>query len=299
MQDAHTHFFGRPFFNAIAALSPRDADGLVEEVASEAGLELPDPDSAAHASRWLGEMDDHGVERMVTFASAPPEAPAVSEAAAASGGRQVGYTVVDPTAEPAVDFAAKALGEMGLRGLLTFPVMQHFLPGDEPFARVCEVAREHGAPVIVHCGNLEVKLRDLMGIRQDYDLTFGDPLAIAPAADRFPEVTFIVPHFGGSCFEQALELGGRCPNVMVDTSSSNSWMAELDLDLGQVFHRALAVFGPERILFGTDSCTFPRGWRSDVHDAQQDALVAAGANADAIGLVMGSNLERLLPQGTE
>ena len=122
MQDAHSHFFGRPFFDALAGLSPRDSDGLVEEVAQTAGLELPDPDTAVHAARWLSEMDAHGVERMVTFASAPPEAAVVAEAAAQSDGQLIGYTVVDPTAESAVGFATKALGEMGLRGLLTFPV---------------------------------------------------------------------------------------------------------------------------------------------------------------------------------
>ncbi len=295
MQDAHTHFFGRPFFDALAGLSPRDEEGLVEEVAREAGLELPDPDANVHAARWLAEMDAHGVERMVTFASAPPEAPAVAQAAAGSGGRLIGYTVVDPTAETAVGFATRALGEMGLRGLLTFPVMQHFRPADEPFAAICEVAREHDAPVIVHCGKLVVKLRDLMGIERNYDLAYGNPLAIVPAAERFPEVTFIVPHFGGSCFEQALELGARCRNVMVDTSSSNSWMADFDLGLDDVFHRALAVFGPERILFGTDSCTFPRGWRTEVRDTQSEALEAAGANEDGTGLIMGGNLARLLP----
>ena len=37
IQDAHTHFFGRPFFDGLAALSPRkDEAGLVEAVAAKA-----------------------------------------------------------------------------------------------------------------------------------------------------------------------------------------------------------------------------------------------------------------------
>ena len=51
----------------------------------------------------------------------------------------------------------------------------------------------------------------------------------------------------------------------------------------------------ERILFGTDSSTFPRGWRTDVRDSQLAALEEAGANADQVERIMGGNLARLLP----
>src|SRR5262245_26317766 len=98
IQDAHTHFFSRPFFEGLAALSPRkDEPGLVEAVAARAGLELPDPDPARHATRWLAEMDKHGVARMVSFASLPGEAEAVAAAARGSGGRLLAYALVNPT----------------------------------------------------------------------------------------------------------------------------------------------------------------------------------------------------------
>ena len=89
--------------------------------------------------------------------------------------------------------------------------------------------------------------------------------------------------------------GTQCDNIYVDTSSSNSWMKIEGFTLRDVFARALDVFGPERILFGTDSSTFPRGWRTDIRDAQLAALESAGANADQVERIMGGNLARLLP----
>ena len=38
--------------------------------------------------------------------------------------------------------------------------------------------------------------------------------------------------------------------------------------LADVLRRAIEVLGPERILFGTDSSFFPRGWQRPIHEAQ-------------------------------
>ena len=51
------------------------------------------------------------------------------------------------------------------------------------------------------------------------------------------------------------------------------------LTLDGVFRQALAVAGPDRLLFGTDSSFFPRGWQRPVYDAQRAALDAIGVSA--------------------
>src|SRR5262249_52895100 len=119
-------------------------------------------------------------------------------------------------------------------------------------------------------------------------------------ANRFRDVAFVLPHFGGGMLQQALMAGAQCENVLLDTSSSNDWMATLPSRpaLADVFRSALAVFGAERLLFGTDSSTFPRGWRAEIRDAQLAALEQAGARAAQIDAVMGGNLARLLPEPT-
>ena len=91
-------------------------------------------------------------------------------------------------------------------------------------------------------------------------------------------------------------LGAQCENTFVDTSSSNAWMRTQPerLGLADVFERALGAFGPERILFGTDSSVFPRGWRQDVLRAQREALGACGLDAAARERILGGNAARLL-----
>jgi predicted TIM-barrel fold metal-dependent hydrolase len=305
IQDAHTHFFSRPFFRALAGMSAlkEEPEALIAKAAAQAKLQLPDENVAVHRDRWLAEMDRHGVARMVSFASLPAEAETVAEAARGSGGRLIPYTLVNPKDEKSPAFAEKALGALGMRGLLTFPAMHHFKPNDACMQPILELARKHKVPVIVHCGLLRVKLRDLLGVPRPFDLSFANPLDIIPAANRFRDVTFVVPHFGAGFLREVFMLGMQCENVCVDTSSSNDWMLSQPstagdlghLTLKTVFRRALDVFGAERILFGTDSSTFPRGWRADIRDEQLKALELAGVQGAQVEKIMGGNLARLLP----
>ena len=59
MIDLHTHFFSRPFFDTLAALSPQPGTNEEKLAAAtkKAGIELPEPDVDVHLARWLGEMD--------------------------------------------------------------------------------------------------------------------------------------------------------------------------------------------------------------------------------------------------
>jgi hypothetical protein len=59
--------------------------------------------------------------------------------------------------------------------------------------------------------------------------------------------------------------------------------------------QALEVVGPQRLLFGTDSSFFPRGWNRPVHDAQVAALEAAGVAENVRQLVLSGNFDRLFP----
>ena len=109
-------------------------------------------------------------------------------------------------------------------------------------------------------------------------------------------VSVIIPHFGAGFFREALMAADQCPNILLDTSSSNGWMKYYPgLTLDGVFQQALAVAGPDRLLFGTDSSFFPRGWQKPVHDAQVAALAAVRATHEARSRVMGGNFERLFP----
>ena len=295
--DFHSHFFSRPFFEALAAQStlPGSIDERVESVAKRAGLELPSRDLHEHVRRWLKELDTYGVAHLVSFASLPEEANAVSEAAGIADGRITPFALVNPCTEGAADIT-RELFERGFRGVLLFPAMHRYnLRGDDA-AAVFESVQEYGGIAVVHCGMLQIKLRDLFGLPRPYDLNKARPTALIPAANRYPGVRFVVPHFGAGFFRETLMLGAMCENVHVDSSSSNGWMATQPskLSLVDVFDRALDVFGPKRVLFGTDSSTFPRGWRKDLYTAQREALGAIGGGGADHEKVFGGNAARLL-----
>ncbi|HEX9652275.1 MAG TPA: amidohydrolase family protein, partial [bacterium] len=104
---------------------------------------------------------------------------------------------------------------------------------------------------------------------------------------------FIVPHFGGGCYDEALSVARAFVNVYFDTASSNSWITP-PLTLRDVFKQALADLGAARILFGTDSSHFPRGWRKDIFDVQLDILESLEVSGRDQELIFGGNISRLL-----
>jgi hypothetical protein len=67
------------------------------------------------------------------------------------------------------------------------------------------------------------------------------------------------------------------------------------LTLADVFRRALAVAGPNRLLFGTDSSYFPRGWRRVIYGAQMTALDEIGVEPEGCAKILGGNFDRLFP----
>ena len=155
-------------------------------------------------------------------------------------------------------------------------------------------ASQPGTVVFVHCGVLSVGVRKKLGLASHFDMRFSNPIDLHAVALQFPRLNFIVPHFGAGYFREALMLCELCPNVFLDTSSSNSWMRYEGLDLKTVFQRARAVCGAGRLLFGTDSSFFPRGWNAKVFEAQANALTELGIGAAEAGAIFSLNLEGLL-----
>jgi len=149
--------------------------------------------------------------------------------------------------------------------------------------------------VFVHCGVLSVGVRKKLGLPSPFDIRFGNPLDLHAIALTYPQVPIIIPHFGAGLLREALMVADLCPNVLLDTSSSNGWMKYVGLSLAAVFRQALAVVGPDRLLFGTDSSFFPRGWVRDVYEQQSSALDEIGASADVREKIFGGNFERVFP----
>lgn len=296
--DAHAHFFSFRFFQVLVdALRDRlPADDPYASLGTRLGWELPSPDAAGLGDRWLVEMQRWGIEQMALIASIPGDEEGIAAAAKTHPARIIPFAMFDPT-KPEPDVRARrALGQHGIRGLCLFPAMHHFHAWEERCFPVYQEAERTGAIVFVHVGHLKVAVRDVLGLPSTFDLRFANPLDLVRPAKEFPKVPFIIPHFGCGLFREALMLGDLCPNVHMDTSSSNAWMRFMPypLDLRAVFDKALQVYTPKRILFGTDSGAFPRGWRKDVFDEQWQVVRELTLPQELVELIFGGNLARLL-----
>jgi uncharacterized protein len=283
VSDAHAHFFSHRFFHSLALLAGKSAG----DVAGALGCDLPPRDPAELARDWAAELDRHGVERCVLIASVPGDEASVLAALDACPGRFFAYAMVNPLADGA------AVAE-GLHAICLFPAMHRYSIQDPRVEPLLDQAAERGAAVFVHCGVLTVGVRGALGLPSPFDMRFSNPIDLHGVALRHPRLRFIVPHFGAGYFREALMLASLCPNVYLDTSSGNSWMRYEGLDLATVFARTLAVTGPKRLLFGTDSnLSFPRGWHARVFDTQVQALAGLGLSRADAHAIFGGNLERL------
>jgi uncharacterized protein len=297
IHDSHCHFFSSRFLEILTKdrrdLPPGDHAAVV---ATLLGWEPPGAPDAL-ADRWVTELDRHGVARAAMIASVPGDEESVAAAIAKHPSRLVGFFMLNPSASDAAERLSRALDDWKLRGVCLFPAMHHYRLDDARVAATFEAAGARGAAVFVHCGVLTVGARKKLGLPSTFDLRLGDPLALSAVAAQFPKVPVIIPHFGAGFFREALIAADQCPNIHLDTSSSNSWMRyHPGLTLDAAFRQALDVAGPNRLLFGTDSSFFPRGWQHSVFEAQKKVLDELGVAAEAQAKIFSGNFERLFQQ---
>jgi hypothetical protein len=295
LNDAHCHFFSDQFFTTLGRQrphNPQPAAGVVKEL----GWDPPgSPDDLAE--RWAQELDRHGVSRAALMASVPGDESSVARAVERYPSRFVGFFMLDPTAADAPVRTETALDALKLRGICLFPAMHRYALHDQHVETIVGIAERHpGTAVFVHCGALSVGVRRKLGLPSRFDLRCGNPLDLHALAAGHPSVPFIIPHFGAGLLREALLVADLCPNIYFDTSSTNKWMAyHPGLTLDAVFRQSVEVLGPDRLLFGTDSSFFPRGWHRAVYDTQVSALVKAGVDEEGRARVLGANFDRLFP----
>jgi predicted TIM-barrel fold metal-dependent hydrolase len=304
INDAHCHFFSPQFFATLGRQrATAEADSRnpapppsASDICRELNWDDPvSPEALAH--RWIAELDAHGVTRAALMASLPGDEESVAAAVARHPARLVGFFMVDPSAADATERFRHAITKLGLRTVCLFPAMHHVPVADERVARIVEIAASQpGIAVFIHCGALSVGVRTKLGLPSRFDFRLGNPLEVARLAVKYPSVPFIIPHFGAGLFREALMAADMCGNIHFDTSSSNSWIRYTPgLTLDAAFKAALSVVGPSRLLFGTDSSFFPRGWQKGIYETQKQILDMPGVSAEDTALIFGRNFDRLFP----
>ncbi|MDQ6701256.1 MAG: amidohydrolase family protein [Acidobacteriota bacterium] len=292
VSDAHVHFFSHAFFSALA----KQKQAAVDDLGPMLGWQMPPIEPEKLAEQWAAELDRYGVTRAALIASIPGDEGSVAAAIENFPERFHGYFLFDPLLPDAAARLRAAL-TAGLRGICLFPAMQRYAIHDERVRPVFEIAAGFpGAVVFVHCGALSVGVRQKLGLPSLFDLRFSNPIDLHAIALQFPQVNFVIPHFGAGYLREALMVCDLCPNVYLDTSSSNRWIRYQpeSLDLKAVFRRALDVAGPRRLLFGSDSSFFPRGWNAAIFNQQATILHELGVSGEDAALMFGGNLERIL-----
>jgi hypothetical protein len=161
---------------------------------------------------------------------------------------------------------------------------------------VWEVCERLGIPVLIHFG--------MLGAGGGISWNGRDnPGLLEQVAKDFPTVEFVVPHFGIQYVKELLFLCWSCQNVSVDTSGSNQWVRWMPypLTLEDLIRKFYETVGPERIVYGSDSSWFPRGYSIRYLQDQIRACRFMNMPHDAMQKIFGGNAARLfgLPFGAQ
>lgn len=297
IRDAHCHFFSANFFKILGVQAGLETDdGL--EVARSLDWDYPGTDRDL-AERWIQELDKHNVVQATLISSIPGDETSVCTAVNLFPKRIIGAFMVNPLQENVVKLTEHHLRKT-MSMICLFPAMHHFQLDSNEVLALFEKAASTGSVVFVHCGILSVGVRKKLGLPSTFDIRLGDPLHLQRAATAFPEVPIIIPHFGAGYWQQALMLASLHGNIYMDTSSSNSWMKIFPgLNLEKVFQTSLNVLGTGRILFGSDSSFFPRGWQSSLHENQVSILQKLALHQKEISAILGGNFSTLFSKQTD
>lgn len=297
LNDAHCHFFSEGFFTMLgddpAAPAPGPARDPAQDLPAILGWDPPGSIDAL-ADRWVSELDRHGLHRVALMSSVPGDETSVAEAVHRHPRRLVGMFMVNPLAPDGVARAERGFTECRLRCACLFPAMHDFAVDNDRVRAIFETAARHDGVIFVHCGFLSVGVRKKLGLPSAFDIRRGNPLSLIPIASDFPTVPIIVPHFGAGFFRELLMAADLCPTIHVDTSSSNGWTKYIPaLSLLDVYRHTLDVIGAERMLFGTDSSFFPRGWQRPVFEAQRAVVDQLGLDTKNRAALFAGNFDRV------
>jgi uncharacterized protein len=290
VSDAHVHFFSPAFFSSLT----EQKGGA--DVGALLGWEVPESPEFL-ADHWVVELNHNKVQSAMLVGSISGDVESVGIAVERYPERFYSVVMLNPLSPGADTRCANALSNGQVNGIFLFPAMHRYSMHDHHVHSLLSiVAGFPGAVAYVHCGMLSVGFRKKLGLPSHFDMRFSNPIDLHAVALAFPHVRFVIPHFGAGYLREALMVADLCPNIYFDTSSSNRWMRTepAPLDLPAVFRKALEVVGPKRLLFGTDSSFFPRGWVRGVFDAQIAALQEVGVDEEAVRGILGGNLRALL-----
>lgn len=293
--DMHAHFPVRGGYRAPRERPQAIVDyGRRRDRRMRQEWDFPDPEPYADtpeeieraAGRWVADLDRHGIDRINFLTGRDNET--LAEVVRRHPDRLSGFCHQRPEDPESVDKLRRGI-ELGLRGYkILGPTVDR--PFDDPaFRPLWTLLAEKRLPVLIHFG----WLGHAGGTVYHPNMS---PLRIEPVAREFLDIPFVIPHFGCAYIQDLLGLCWSLPNVYVDTSGSNQWMRWMPypLTIEDAFKKFHELIGPERIVFGTDSSWFPRGFSIRYLQDQLRACRYLNLPEEDIALIFGGNAARLL-----
>jgi hypothetical protein len=123
--------------------------------------------------------------------------------------RFIGFGSVDPLESGAPQELERVVKQLGLRGLKLDAALQDFDLNDPRVFEVYECAAALGIPVLHHTG---------MSWAPGSPLEQGQPIRLEKAIRKFPNLNFVLAHWGWPWVWEATALALKYPNVILDTS---------------------------------------------------------------------------------
>lgn len=238
------------------------------------------------ANKWLAEMTKYGIAKMVLY-SMDSHLEEFGNAMKSSD-QLIGYLYVNPHREGIIDEIKQAVEVYGIKGLKLNPTLHYYHTYDETIAYpIFELAEKYKLPCVIHFG---------LSIGADADARYMNPIDISAPAKDFSDCNFILAHFGTGFFREALFTLYHAQNIYLDTSSSNVWTNYLpyDIDLKGVMEKTLEIGTADKMIFGTDSSFFPRGFRNPLLLEQYRILRTLDVSQEDIQQIFAGNIKRLL-----
>jgi uncharacterized protein len=254
--------------------------------------DFPEPEAEPRsteeqARRWAEELDRYGIERIAFVTGRDNDE--LAHAVALYPDKFCGMAHHEITRPDAAAELERAVTTLGLKAYKLIAPRIPVLINDRSLYPVWETCERLGVPVLIHFGMLGAA----GGISYHPNIS---PAVLEPVARDFPTVDLVVPHFGIQHVTDLLFLCWSCPNVSVDTSGSNQWVRWMPykLTLEDLFQRFFETIGPERIVFGSDSSWFPRGFALRYLQDQIRICRFMNLSHDQLQMIFGGNAARLL-----
>lgn len=285
--DAHVHLFTVGLLEEYLDKDPNANERFREALRNRqfgrrAGV-LPEM-TPEEAARWYVERLDAADVAKALVVSVIPDLQWTRDFLVAAKGHVHALCNVDPRDPLSPELLEREM-KAGYRGVKLYPVNRCYRLSDPACRPFFEAANELKANLIIHYG---------VTVDPTGDLRFADPLDLSPVARDFPNLQFVIAHFGAGWLDSVLRLAYQCKNVCVDTSGTNNWLDHYvpQMSLSQVFERCLVALGPERIMFGTDSNT-TAPYRTWIRWMQQRTLEEMGLSDADRDLVLRGNAVRI------